>query len=206
MGELRIAGAPISWGVCEVPGWGPMLPADRVLRELRSLGLDAIELGAPGFLPDDGEAIRLALDAFGARLVGGFVPLVLHDESARAATVLAARTAARRLAVAGGEIFVTAVVADVDWSPRRPLGQGEWACMFSTLAELDELCAEHGLTQVLHPHVGTLVETADDVRRVLDSSGVRWCLDTGHLAIGGFDPVEFAQRHGDRVGDRKSVV
>ena len=49
--QSRIAGAPISWGVCEVPGWGPMLAADRVLRELVSLDLHAIELGAPGFLP-----------------------------------------------------------------------------------------------------------------------------------------------------------
>ena len=39
----KIAGAPIPCGVCEVPGWGPMLPTSRVLRELRSFGLDTIE-------------------------------------------------------------------------------------------------------------------------------------------------------------------
>jgi len=42
----RLAGAPISWGVCEVPGWGIMLPRDRVLSEMRDLGLKATELGA----------------------------------------------------------------------------------------------------------------------------------------------------------------
>ena len=25
----RLAGAPISWGVCEVPGWGPQLAGAR---------------------------------------------------------------------------------------------------------------------------------------------------------------------------------
>ena len=65
---------------------------------------------------------------------------------------------------------------------------------------VDDICAEHGLRQVLHPHVQTLVETADDVNRVLDSCDVGWCLDTGHLAIGGVDPVQFAQDAMQRVG------
>ena len=58
----RIAGAPISWGVCEVPGWGYQLPAERVLADMRSLGLRATEFGPDFFLPSDpGEkASRLA--------------------------------------------------------------------------------------------------------------------------------------------------
>jgi hypothetical protein len=47
----RVASAPISWGICEVPDWGAMLPTDRVLGEMQGLGLTATELGAPGFLP-----------------------------------------------------------------------------------------------------------------------------------------------------------
>ena len=43
----RLAGAPISWGVCEVPGWGIELSPDRVLGEMRQLGLTATELGKP---------------------------------------------------------------------------------------------------------------------------------------------------------------
>ena len=45
----RVASAPISWGICEVPGWGAMLPTPRVLSEMSGLGLTATELGAPGF-------------------------------------------------------------------------------------------------------------------------------------------------------------
>ena len=62
------------------------------------------------------------------------------------------------------------------------------------------MCAAHGLTQVLHPHVGTLVETAADVELALEHTDVQWCLDTGHLQIGGIDPVEFARSEGRRVG------
>ena len=58
----RIGGAPITWGVCEVPGWGVMLSADRVLGEMRSLGITATELGAPGFLPRDPAELNEVLD------------------------------------------------------------------------------------------------------------------------------------------------
>ena len=44
----RIAGAPISWGVCEVPGWGFQLGSQQVLTEMREVGLTATELGPTG--------------------------------------------------------------------------------------------------------------------------------------------------------------
>ncbi len=176
-----------------------MLPADRVLRELRSLGLDAIELGAPGFLPDTGPAVKAKLAEFDTTLIGGFVPVVLHNPDEREATLASARHWAELLSSGGGTLFLSAIVVDADWAPRRALSSSEWTHMFSMFDEIDTICEEHGLEQVLHPHVGTLVETSEDVQRVLDNSGVGWCLDTGHLAVGGFDPVDFARNYADRV-------
>lgn len=195
----QLAGAPISWGVCEVPGWGPQLPPARVLREMAALGLRATELGPVGFLGADPRAVAGQLDGFGLVLVGGFVPVVLHDPSRWEDSLRAAGEAATLLAGAGAEFFITAVVVDEAWSPRVELDPAGWRALVAGLDEIDELCAGHGLTQVLHPHVGTLVETAADVQRVLDHSGVRWCLDSGHLAIGGTDPVAFARHHRDRI-------
>ncbi len=53
----RLAGAPISWGACEIPGWGVMPSPERVLAEMAELGLRGTELGAVGFLPDDPASI-----------------------------------------------------------------------------------------------------------------------------------------------------
>lgn len=195
----RVGGAPITWGVCEVPGWGVMLPADRVLSEMRSLGLTGTELGAPGFLPRDPAALTAVLDAHDMSLIGGFVPVVLHDPAARDRTLADASATAELFGAAGATMFVSAVVVDEAWSPRRPLAGTEWDHLVGMLGELDELCAGFGLTQALHPHVGTLVETATDVRTVLERSDVRWCLDTGHLAIGGYDPAQFAADAAERV-------
>ncbi|HUZ20779.1 MAG TPA: sugar phosphate isomerase/epimerase [Acidimicrobiales bacterium] len=196
----RLAGAPISWGVCEVPGWGVMLPRERVLSEMRGLGLQASELGALGYLGSEPEEIRDLLASFSLSAVGGFVPLVLHEPAARKDMVLDAERAARLIAGAGGSYFVTAVVADAGWSAPFDLDGPGWDELASGLATVERICADHGLAQVLHPHLGTLVERGEHIAEVLERSDVSWCLDTGHLAIGGVDPPTFAAEHADRVG------
>lgn len=196
----RVASAPISWGICEVPGWGAMLPTQRVLREMAGLGFTATELGAPGFLPSSPDGVRDELSSFGMSLLGGFTPVVLHDKSQRQATIDSARATAALFRDAGGTKFISSPVQDMDWSHPRALSAEEAAHMAEMFGILDDICAEFGLEQVLHPHVQTLVETRDDISRVLDSCDVHFCLDTGHMAFGGQDPVEFAKDAMDRVG------
>jgi inosose dehydratase len=75
----RLAGAPISWGACEVPGWGRMPDAETVLAEMVDLGLRGTELGPPGFLPAEPDALSARLRRHGLSFVGAFTPLVLHD-------------------------------------------------------------------------------------------------------------------------------
>lgn len=195
----RLAGAPISWGVCEVPGWGVELPPDRVLAEMSALGLRATEFGPIGYLGADARAVVALLERHGLKLVGGFVPAVLHDPAELGETLSSVARTAALYAACGATFLVSAAVVDAAWSPRRPLRDTEWRHLLGALARLDELAAGHRLRHVLHPHVGTLVETADDVRRVLDGSDARFCLDTGHLAIGGTDPVAFAEEAAARV-------
>jgi len=196
----RIASAPISWGICEVPDWGHMLPTDRVLSEMTDLGISATEYGAPGFLPTDPEDIRGVLDGHGMALLGGFTPLVLHDPARRDEALARTRAVADLFNRAGATTFVSCPVMDDDWSVPRPLDRDEHAHLVRMLGLVDTICADAGLRHVLHPHVQTVVETAGDVERVLQDCDVNWCLDTGHLAIGGTDPVEFARQAADRVG------
>jgi inosose dehydratase len=195
----RLAGAPISWGVCEVPGWGVQLPTERVLAEMAALGLRATELGPQGWLPLDGAAVRAELERHGLRLVGGFVPLVIHERDLTA-TRERARRAADQLAAAGADVFVAAVVADEAWSSPPTLDDDGWKRAGAHLRDIADLVYARGLRLVLHPHVGTLVETAADVERALAQTDVAWCFDTGHLLIGGVDPVDFVREHADRIG------
>jgi inosose dehydratase len=185
--------------VCEVPGWGLQLTPDRVFSEMVGLGITATELGPLGWLPEDGAAARAVLDRFGLRLVGGFVPVVVHEPELEA-TLEHARGAAAQLAQAGGELFVAAAVQDPGWSAPVALDEDGWKRAGEHLRALAGIAAAEGVELVLHPHAGTVLETAADVELALAHTDVPWCLDTGHLLIGGVDPVDFATAHGDRVG------
>jgi inosose dehydratase len=194
----RLAGAPISWGVCEVPGWGRQLEPERVLGEMASLGLTATELGPVGYLSLDAARVREQLDRHGLRLVAGFVPLVLHKPSLDGARDELERVASL-LEGLGAEVVTVAPVMDSAWSRPAKLEDADWDRLAENLKRVEELVAGHGLTLALHPHAGSLVETRGQIERILAASDVPVCLDTGHLAIGGADPADFVRRYGQRI-------
>ncbi|MBU8821548.1 sugar phosphate isomerase/epimerase family protein [Mycolicibacterium goodii] len=198
MTGMKIAGAPISWGVCEVPGWGHQLDRDRVLSEMRTAGLAATELGPDGFLPSDTGELTAVLGAHDLSCVGGFVPVVLHDAEHDPAEDLAGPLASLRAANAGVVVLAAATGAD-GYDSRPTLTERQWATLLSNLDRLAQIADDAGLLAVLHPHVGTMVETREDVDRVLAGSSVPLCLDTGHLLIGGTDPLELAKAVPHRI-------
>ncbi|MCP2336276.1 TIM barrel protein [Actinomadura rupiterrae] len=194
---VKVAGAPISWGVCEVPGWGHQLAPGRVLDELAALGLDAVERGPDGFLPDDPDERDALLKQHGLRLVGAFVPVVLHDpdddplgEIATALDALPAETV----------LVLAAATGLTGYDTRPALGPDEWRTLLANLDAATRHAEARGRTITLHPHVGTVVERKDEVARVLDGCAVPLCLDTGHLLVGGTDPVALTREAAARIG------
>ena len=114
----RIAGAPISWGVCEVPNWGYQLTPERVLAEMQDVGLSATELGPDGFLPADPRQMADVLDAHQLTAVGGFTPVLMHrpghDPLPEIDRILAGYDAT------GAEVLVLSAVSGLDGYDSRP--------------------------------------------------------------------------------------
>lgn len=196
----RIAGAPISWGVCEVPGWGRQLTPKRVLEEAASLGLAAMESGPPGFLPDGPESASRLLGEYGMSLLGGFVAAVLHDPAVRDAELSAVERRARMLESGGAEVLVLAAATGLEgYDETVELDEPGWRNLFDAVERVEEIAERRGLTVAVHPHFGTLIERSHHVERFLEGTDAGLCLDTGHLAVGGADPVEVARKYAGRV-------
>lgn len=192
----QVAAAPISWGVSEVPGWGRVLPPSTVFGAMRSLGLGATELGPPGYLEPDAATIRETLGTYGLSLVGGFLAAPLHEADA----VTNATRTAQLLAAAGGDVLVLCAAAGHPGYDERPALTGEqWRSLIGNLNRIARAAQQHGVHAVLHPHVGSYVESDAEVRRFLTDSSLGLCLDTGHLLVGGADPVAIAEEFADRV-------
>lgn len=195
---MKIAGAPISWGVCEVPGWGYQMSPERVLDEMRQIGLTATEFGPQGWLPLEPAARAEAVSKFGLKPVGAFFLAVMHDPAHDPIPAVKAELEAFK--VAGGEVLVLACDSGRDGYDERPVLDDEgWATLFENLTRIAETCREAGVTACVHPHWGTMIQNEDEVLRLLTNTSIGLCLDTGHLLAGGADPVKLAAQYADRI-------
>jgi inosose dehydratase len=193
---MKVAGAPISWGVSELPGWGYRMSPDRVLAEMRAVGFEATELGPPGYFPEDPQSCRKLLDRHGLRLVAGFLAVVLHDSRALADV----KREAAALAAAGAKMLVLAAsMPGESYDDHHQLSAAEWRALAANLTTAQNIAASHGLDVSFHPHAGTAIEDSEQVARLLAATEIGLCLDTGHLYLGGIDPVRFAREAGRRI-------
>jgi inosose dehydratase len=194
----RIAAAPISWGVCEVPGWGFQLDSDSVLAQMRELGLSATELGPDGFLPAEPRSKAELLAGFGLRAVGGFLPVLLHEpghDPMREVDLFIDGC----LATGAGVVVLAGSSGVPGYDERPALDDAGWARLLARLDAISDRASSRGVIAALHPHVGTMVETGEETERVMAGSRIGLCLDTGHLLVGGGDPVAIAAARPDRV-------
>ena len=184
-----------------------MLPADRVLDEIAGTGFAGTELGPDGYLGRDAAEVRSALQTRDLALVGAFCPLPLTDPDGGRSALSDALELAALLAAVGCQ---TLVAADAGDDRRRGIAgrvseaeaHGAWGRAGETLATLAERCRPLSIGVVFHPHAGTYVETEAELDGLMAASpadSVGLCLDTGHIAYGGGDPVSVARRYGRRI-------
>ena len=206
--RVRIANAPVSWGVFF--GDDPTNPPwAKVLDEIAGAGYRWTELGPIGYLPEDPAELSDALASRDLSLIGGFIYEPLHDPSNRHDVLEIARRTCRALAPQGAKYFViidrhsAARAATTGRSDAAPRLEGQaWADFMETIGALATIARDHGLAGVLHPHAACYVEFADEIDRALadlDPGLVGICMDTGHLAYAGVDPIAFYRRHHARV-------
>ena len=196
----QLAGAPISWGVCEANGWGYQMDPERVLTEMRECGITATELGPDGYLPQDAKGLAALLSAHDMSLCGAFVPLVLHKQDRLASSYERAKRQSQVLAELNAENFVLATPAeDGDYDHRDPMDANAKAVFSESLPAIAQIVESFGLQMVVHPHAGTMFETPADIDFLLNQTDVNLCLDTGHIVVGGGEPLQVAKSAGSRI-------
>lgn len=196
--ERRVAAAPISWGVSEVAGWGRQMSVHDVLSQMSELGFTATELGPDGFLSEDPASKAETLASYGLAAVAQFVPVVLHDPAMDPLPQVE-RALDGILACGATTVVLAAATGQAGYDARPALDEAAWTCLLANLDRITASSSARGVVATLHPHVGTMIETAAEVQRVIDGSSMGLCLDTGHLLIGGVDPVALAREHAGRV-------
>jgi inosose dehydratase len=203
--SLRLASAPVTWGVWErTTDRDDLIPAESLLATVRSLGYTGIELGPPGYID------AALLEKHGLELVGGFAPLHIADEDAyredvaiwldpivemlaatgaRGPVVLADAETGERLAAAGRP----------EEQERTALSPDAFARALERVNRAAERVRARGVGVVFHHHTAAYVETPAEIAALLEGTDIGICFDTGHALVGGGDPIEVARLCGPRI-------
>lgn len=217
---ITLACAPCCWGVDDVrnphlPGW------EKVLDEAAAAGFGGLELGPYGYMPLDSGRLGQALQTRGLGIVAGTIFDDLVSPGNRDALlrqtdeICALLTALPPPAVHPGQRHPAPYLTVMDWGhderdyaaghpDRAPrLSDRDWAGMIDNIRAIALRARDrYGIRATLHPHAGGYIEFADELDRLAADIGPETaglCLDTGHLAYAGMDPVATLRRYADRL-------
>ena len=202
---IRYGVSPIAWSNDDMPELGGDTPLETILGDTRDIGFDGIELG--GRFPRDPEALGELLGRFDLDLVGGWYSSSLLERSA-ADEIAAMQERIALLHYMDSTVFIIAETSNAVHGDRRRrldetprLAASDWQQFGARLTEVADYVRGQGLRFAYHHHLGTVVETDDDLRNFLAHTGpsVGLVLDSGHAAYGGIDPVEVVRTVPDRI-------
>jgi inosose dehydratase len=202
---IRFGVSPIAWINDDLPALGGNTPLESVLDEARDVGFAGIELG--GKFPRDPNVLRTLLDRHHLALVCGWYSAYLLTRSA-AAEIAALQPHLGLLKAMGCKLFIIAETSNaihcdqnsaLSATPR--LAASAWDEFGRKMTEVADHLAEAGLRMAYHHHLGTVVESQQDLDRFLESTGrsVGLTVDTGHAALGGIDALALIRDHPGRV-------
>ena len=205
--NVTIGSAPDSWGVW-FPSDPKQTPWQRFLDEVAEAGYSWIELGPYGYLPTDLNVLGPELESRGLKLSGTFLMKHFEDEQAWPDTEEELHKIGRTLAQSGAKflILIDDIYSDYETGaltrPRR-LDDDAWKRLIETTHRIARIAREQYKLQVVyHPHAETHVEHEDQIERLLadaDPAIVSLCLDIGHHAYRGGDPITFMRKHHARI-------
>lgn len=197
---------PIAWSNDDDRSLGAHITLDQCLDEAAKIGFDGIEKGHK--FPQEPDALRAVLEPRGLRYVSGWHSLNLlvnsvEDEKA------AMQPALDLLKAMGSKVIIVcetsnAIHGDNDkpLSERPVLEEARWPTFGAGVEALAAHAAAQGITLVYHHHMGTIVQSEDEIDLLMHHTGpaTKLLLDTGHCLFGGGDPERAAKKHMARVG------
>lgn len=206
---MLVGTASVNWGFDPLYTWVITPPFERMLAEMEESGYAGTEISY--HFPTDFPALRADLDRHHLRAAATFHEVRLLDPAAHAAETARAMAVAARLQALGSDTLIVsdattpqrlAIAGQVPDDGSAGLSDAQWRSLADGLNRIGAALRERGMRGVLHPHVGTYVETRGEIDRLLalvDPTLIGLCPDTGHLAYAGVDPESVFVDYADRI-------
>lgn len=203
--KVRLGINPLTWTNDDLPSLGAETSLETCLREAREAGFTGIELGNK--FPRQAHVLGPILREHDLALVSGWYGGRLLERDVEIEWA-AMRPHFELLHALNCGVMVFAEVSRcVHGDQRAPLSQrphlpeGQWPAFGERLTALADRMRREGLRMAYHHHMGTVVQSAEDIERMMSSTGesVGLLLDTGHLTYAGGDPALMAAKYASRI-------
>ena len=196
---------PIAWSNDDDQTLGADISLKQCLDQTASIGFDGIEKGHK--LPRTAAGVEQELGGRDLQFISGWHSLNLLTNS-----VEDEKTAMQPfldfLKSVGSKVIITCETSDAIHGAddtavnnKPSLAAGDWQTFGAGIEALAQFAADQGITLVYHHHMGTVVETPDEIDLFMANTGpaTHLLFDTGHCYFGGGDPAEVLARHMARV-------
>ena len=203
---IRFGTNPIAWANDDDQSLGANIPTEQILREAGEIGFDGIENGHRW--PADPQELKELLGSYGLAFVSGWYSLNLLTQSVEAEK-RAIQPHLDRLKHNGCEVCIACETSNSVQGLQQPLSQSpvlsaeEMRAFGAKVEELAAFTASQGITLVYHHHMGTVVETPEEIAAFMAATGpqTRLLFDAGHCYFGGngCDPAPILSLYADRV-------
>ena len=203
---IRFGANPIAWSNDDDQSLGAEIPLEQCLREAGEIGFDGIENGHK--MPWGADDLKAALTPHGLAFVSAWWSLELLSRSAEE-EIIAITPHLDRLEAMGCTVCIVCETSNaIHGQIGTPIAQkpvigsdDAWAEFGARVERVAQHCQERGLPLVYHHHMGTVVQTPEEIDRLMEVTGPStWLLfDTGHCYFGGGDPEVVLAKHADRV-------
>ncbi|WP_158045935.1 myo-inosose-2 dehydratase [Skermanella pratensis] len=202
---VKLGTNPIAWSNDDLPELGGDTPLETCLRETREAGFTGTEMGNK--FPRQPEALKSKLAEYGLEFVSGWYGAELRKRTVED-EIAAMQPHLDLLAACGCKVMVFAETSDtvqgrrdVPVSERPVMTEAEWPVFLDRITKLSEYMAGKGVQLAFHHHMGTVIEKAREVDRLLSGTPdtVGLLFDTGHFTFAGDDPAEVARKWAKRI-------
>ena len=203
--SVKIGISPIAWQNDDLPDITKDFTMEQALREAREIGYTGVERGQR--MPHDTEGLRAYLDGNDIALCGGWCSgNSLNNDFA--AECDATRQQVEQFIALNAPCIVYAECSNtvqgminVPVNNRPKMDRDDIRAYGAKISELAKWMADQGMPMAYHHHMGSIIESEDDVNWLMDGSSadLHLCFDTGHLLFGGGDVMATLDRWGDRV-------
>ena len=203
--KINLGIAPIVWSNDDMPDLGGDTPIETCLLEAKSAGFRGIELG--GKFPRNPGTIKYLLNKFNLELPGGWYGAHLNERSVEEEWQ-AMQNQIELYKLINSSVFIFADVSgsiqrepNIPLSKRPRLKDNEWSDYCNKISEIAKRLSDIGLPMSYHEHMGTIIQSEQDIYRLLDNTDDKTSLlfDTGHIFFAKGDYESILKKYVSRV-------